>query len=143
MKPLKIITITLIITACHSTKKSTSVTTSEPSVSVAPPPTASVSGPAFRKPADGIYPPGNEELNAIKIQYADLTLEKLKEGHLLYTQGACINCHAAQNIYTYGETQWKQIMDNMALKARITEAQKDAVYKYVLAIKAAKQNWDK
>lgn len=131
---------TLIITACHSTKKSTTVTTSpslasEPATAIV---SVALAGHSLVKSTDGIYPPGNAELNAIKIQYADLTLEKLKEGHLLYSQGVCINCHAAQNIYTYGESQWKQIMDNMALKARITDAQKDAVYKYVLAIKAAK-----
>ena len=63
-------------------------------------------------------------------------MDKLKEGHTLYTAGACINCHNAKNIYRYNEEQWKGIIDNMAIKAHINDTQKDAVYKYVLAIKA-------
>jgi mono/diheme cytochrome c family protein len=64
-------------------------------------------------------------------------LEKLKEGHAIYTAGACINCHGAKNIYEFPEAQWKDILDDMAQRANISVDQKDAVYKYVLAIKAA------
>jgi hypothetical protein len=88
------------------------------------------------KPATGINAPTETDLTAIKAKYADVTMEKLKEGHLLYTEGACTNCHSAKNIYKRPESEWKHIIDEMAEKARITEAQKDAVYKYVLAMKA-------
>ena len=88
--------------------------------------------------ADGIYPPGNEELTAIQLQYKDVTLDKLKLGHSLYAESACISCHSAQSIYKYDTTQWINILDDMARKARISDEQKDAVYKYILAIKAAK-----
>ncbi len=62
--------------------------------------------------------------------------EKLKQGHAIYTAGACIKCHEAMSIYHFGETRWKDIIDDMAQKALIGDEQKDAVYKYVLAIKA-------
>lgn len=88
------------------------------------------------KPANGIYAPGNEELTAIQTQYKETTLEQLQEGHQLYTNGACVNCHGAKGIYQYDALAWKDIVTEMAKKARITAAQKDAVYKYVLAIKA-------
>jgi len=80
--------------------------------------------------------PGNEELTAIQVQYKDVTLEKLNEGHAIYTQGACINCHGAKNIYWFGEAQWKEIIEDMAQRSNISDVQKDAVCKYVLAIKA-------
>jgi len=127
--------ITLIIAACHSSKKSTAAPVVSTPVST---PAATTSTISFSVPrsGDGIYEPGTAELTAIQAQYADVTLEKLKEGHLLYTKGACINCHEAQSIYRFEESRWKGIMDDMAEKARMNEAQKDAVYKYVLAIKA-------
>ena len=91
----------------------------------------------------GIYPPRNEELSAIQKQYADATIETLKAGHVLYTVGACTECHGPQSIYKYSESQWKTIMDDMALKAQISAVEKDAVYKYVLAIKATQPNGTK
>jgi hypothetical protein len=123
------------ITACHSSKKSVTSAASSAPASTA---TTTTSANAFSvsRSVDGIYPPGNAELTAIQAQYADMTLDKLKEGHSLYTESACISCHAAQNIYAHGVAQWKDIIEDMARKARISDAQKDAVYKYVLAIKA-------
>lgn len=122
----------IISAACHTSKKTSTMAATE--VPAAPVTTSPVS----TKPADGIYPPGIDELIAIQVKYKEVTLEKLQKGHKLYTEGACINCHAAANIYMYGEYEWIGIMDNMARKARITDEEKDAVYKYVLAIKAAK-----
>jgi hypothetical protein len=123
--------VVLTIAACSSSKKSSSTTVS--SATSAP---SSTSALVFLKTADGIYAPGNEELAAVQVQYKEVTLQQLKEGHALYTQGACINCHGAINIYKFGETQWRNIVEDMAQRANITDVQKDAVYKYVLAIKA-------
>lgn len=135
---------TLLISACHSSKKSKGTASAAPAPSA---PTAAArpsfsttpvtTGPAFPPPVSKeIYEPRNEELVALQARYKDVTLETLKEGHAIYTKGACVNCHAAQSIYKYNDVHWKEIMDDMAEKARLTEAQKDAVYKYVLAIKA-------
>lgn len=130
------IPIAIGISACSSSKKiSTSTVSSTPASTTTT--TTSTNNFLFAKPADGIYAPGNEELTAIQAQYKDVTLDKLKEGHAIYTEGACINCHGAKNIYQNGEAQWKEIIEDMAQRAKISDAQKDAVYKYVLAIKAA------
>jgi mono/diheme cytochrome c family protein len=123
----------IIIAACGSSKK---VTTSATPPASAATPNAATEPMVFAKPANGIFAPGNEELAAVQTKHKDATMEQLKEGYVLYTQGACINCHGAKNIYSRGEEQWKDIIDNMAPKARISDVQKDAVYKYVLAIKA-------
>lgn len=132
----------IVISACSASKKSStsmastnSSHTTESSANSANT-TATANAPSVTKPANGIYAPGNEELTAIQAQYKEVTLEKLNEGHVIYTQGACINCHGAKNIYKRGEANWKEIIDDMARKAKISEEQKDAVYKYVLAIKA-------
>ena len=116
---------TVAISACSSSKKAatTSVTTTTAPFIVA-------------GSADGIYPPGNEELIAIQVKHKDVTLEKLREGYKIYTQGACVNCHTPQNIYAHSEDQWEGIVDDMSQKANIPDDQKEAVYKYVLAIKA-------
>lgn len=120
--------------ACHSTKKSIASTP-------APEPTQTTTTPSHSNPFPLVLPvegspaPGNEELIAIQKQYQDVTLEKLKEGHAIYTAGACMNCHGAAPIQQYEETQWKTIIDDMAQRANISETQKDAVYKYVLSIK--------
>ena len=124
--------------ACNATKKNARTiisTTSTPTPIPASPEIVSDNPFRFEHP-DGIHAPGTEELKAIQMQYNDITLEKLKEGHVLYTQGACIHCHTPQNIYDHDQAQWKSIIDDMALKAGISDVQKDAVYKYVLAIKA-------
>ncbi len=137
MKKLKL-TITAIstifIAACSSTRKSSATSTSSAPHTITTP--ASASPLILARPADGLQAPGNEELSAIQVQYKDVTLDKLNEGHLIYTQGACVKCHGAENIYKYGEVRWKEIIEDMAQKAMLSDAEKDAVYKYVLAIKA-------
>jgi len=127
---ITLIAITAIIIAACSTSKKTSKSTAP---SDANKPIASVSP----KPSNGVYTPGNDELTAIQVQYKEVTLEQLKFGHIIYTDGACTNCHGAKGIYKYDVANWKVIMDDMSIRAKLTDAQKAAVYKYVLAIKAA------
>ena len=147
MRKIKIISITLatcaviIISSCHSSKKSlTSAVPFVPVSAISNPDTTSATAsstlPLPSKSSDGIYEPGTEELTAIQVQFKDVTLNKLKQGHAIYTFGACIKCHSPVNIYKRPEAQWKNIIEDMAQKAEISEAQKDAVYKYVLSIKA-------
>ena len=131
MKATQITLIALIavcIAACSSSKKATT------STAISSP--ASTSPLVFAKPAEALFVPGSEELTAIQVQYKDATLALLMQGHAIYTQGACMNCHGANNIYQYGEAQWKDIVEDMAHRAMLSDVEKDAVYKYVLAIKA-------
>jgi hypothetical protein len=121
----------LVITiamACSTSKKTITATVSST-------PSSTTTLPLVL-PVEGIYPPGNEELLAIQMQFKEVTLAQLKEGHTIYTQGACINCHGANNIYLYEAVQWKSIVDDMASKAYLSATEKEAVYKYILAIKA-------
>ena len=125
----------MMVAACSSTKKA-----ARASVTPAPAPTTARTTSSntyfFSKPADGVHDPGNEDLAAIQLQYKDVTLAELKEGHALYTRGSCISCHHAKNIYELQEASIKDIIEDLAKKARMPDNEKDAVYKYVLAMKA-------
>jgi hypothetical protein len=139
----------LVIYACHTSKKSTtSITTSANSVNtttVATTTTATTPSVAVvkpPKPADGVYDPGEEELTAIQTQYPqykETTLPQLKEGYVLYAVSACKSCHGAENIYAYDDYRWMTILQDMSYKAKLTPPQKEAVTRYVFAIKAAKK----
>lgn len=118
-----------LIVACSTTKKTATAPKEAPSKTEAPKIAA--------KANDGIYEPGNDELMAIQTQYKETTLAQLKEGYAIYTAGACVGCHDAKNIYKRPTAQWKGIIDEMAEKARLSPTAKEAVYKYVLAIKAS------
>lgn len=136
---LSLITLTILfVAACHTSKK----TTTGPAVAITsteavPASTASNTPALVAKPANGIYEPGAEELKAIQARHSDVTLDKLKQGYILYAYSACISCHPAQNIYVYDEMKWQMIINDMAYRAKLAPEQTDAVLKYVLAIKAA------
>lgn len=87
------------------------------------------------KARNGVFEPGNEELTALQSKYKELNMQTLKEGYAIYI-GACTNCHNAKSIYDRPEESWQGIIDDMAPKAKLTATQKDAVYKYILSIKA-------
>ena len=130
----------LIIFACKASKKSTKTIASSPPVgpvSTNTPPAKPAPVVSVAKSADGIHAPGNEELSAIQMEYKEVTLEKLQEGYSIYKTGACIQCHSPKNIYKRDVTHWKDIVDDMSQRAGISGPQKDAVYKYVLSIKAS------
>jgi len=126
--------IAMFIIACNTTKKTTVTsisTTPAPVVSEVPNNTI----PFMFDNIDYVVP-GNEELNAIQKRLNTVTLEQLKQGHEIYTKGACINCHGPQSIKRFSNEQWKMIINDMAERSSLTNEQKDAVYTYVLAIKA-------
>lgn len=80
--------------------------------------------------------PGDAELKAIQVKYPNTTMAMLTEGHSIYT-GACTNCHGQKNIYKRSEGSWLHEIQDMSPKAKLTENQKDALTKYILAMKAA------
>lgn len=111
-KSLKLLTIVAIISltvACNSKKGTSS------SVSIVP---------------------TEVQLKAIQVKYPDVTMQTLTNGHAIYT-GACTNCHGMKNIYKRSEESWKHEVDVMAPKAKISDTQKDELFKYILAMKAS------
>ena len=140
MKNLNKILIALVvitIAACGTSKKSARSKGTTSTNAVESNNQVSQQGPyLLAPPPSDIKAPGNEELIAIQTQYKDATLENLKQGHVIYTETACVKCHVAQGIYKYDVITWKSIIDDMSAKAEISDLEKDAVYKNVMAIKA-------
>lgn len=131
MKTLKIVSLSALLglaIACGSSQSNVAATTPPP-----PPPAPTV---AVEKPDNGVHEPTQKEYLAIQEKYINVSLDQLKEGYKIYSQGACINCHEAKNIYKRSDEKWGHILDDMAEKARLSDSEKDAVTKYVFAIKA-------
>lgn len=91
-------------------------------------------GTSKKTPAPSITP-GEAQLTAIKVKFPEVTAQILSEGHSIYT-GACTNCHGQKNIFKRSEASWMHEIDDMSPKANLTAAQKDALTKYILAMKA-------
>ncbi len=108
---------TVLFFACNSSKKMQSTTATAPKVS------------------NGVPTPYQAQVDAIQTKYKDVTLQTLTSGHAIYV-GACTNCHRAKNINKFTEENWTKIMNRMTPKAKLTEAEKDQVTKYVMAVKA-------
>ena len=131
MKTLKIVSLSALLglaIACGSSQSNVAAT--------APPPPAPAPTVAVEKPDNGVHEPTQKEYLAIQEKYINVSLDQLKEGYKIYSQGACINCHEAKNIYKRSDEKWGHILDDMAEKARLSDSEKDAVTKYVFAIKA-------
>lgn len=92
--------------------------------------------------AEASLTPGDAEVKAIQTKYADVTLQTLNEGYAVYS-GPCTKCHGQKNIFSRTEQEWEKEINRMAPKAKITEVQKDALWKYILAMKAARPNQTK
>lgn len=126
----------IALVACTPAKKSTTTTETTTPVTTTTTPPVNKNFTFIQPSKDGVRAPGNEELTAIQAKFADITLAKLNEGYTIYTAGKCIDCHNPYPIYDFNTTRWKEIVDDMADRATLTVPQKDAVYKYVLSIKA-------
>ncbi len=120
-----------IIAACHSIKKTGTT------AAVTPAPNPVISAPVSEavKSKNGVFAPGEEQVNAVKIKYPDATLAVLNEGYTIYT-GACTKCHGTKSIYRISETSWPSIINDMSYEAKLTATEKDALTKYVFAVKA-------
>ena len=78
--------------------------------------------------------PGDVELTAGKTKFPNLTLVELTKGYSIY-HGACTNCHGAKNIPERSEEKWVDVLNAMAPKAKLSQEDKDAVWKYIMATK--------
>jgi nickel-dependent lactate racemase len=78
--------------------------------------------------------PNETMVTAAKAKFTNLTLEDLKKGHAIY-YSSCTRCHGAKKITKWNEKEWVGILDNMAQKAKLTSAEKDATWKYIMAVR--------
>jgi mono/diheme cytochrome c family protein len=96
----------LYLTACNTKKASTSSVSTEPT---------------------------EVQLIAAQTKFPQANMEDLKKGHDIY-YSSCSSCHKAKTITKETAEEWPGILDNMAKKAKISDEQKDAVYKYITGV---------
>ena len=77
--------------------------------------------------------PTDAQLTALKTKMPAATMDDLKKGHGVF-YGACTNCHGAKDVTGYTETDLKKVIDGMSQKASLSDTDKDAVWKYALAL---------
>ena len=82
------------------------------------------------------YTPGDAQLKAIQGVHPEVTAQTLKEGYDVY-MGPCTNCHGKKNMYKQTMEDWEKDINRMAPRAKITDAQKDALTKYVMSMRMA------
>jgi len=139
MKNIHIVLLAAVLTiaACKGKKNTTSTNTTTTNTSSN---NSTPVGPTMQpKSKDGLFEPGQEELTAVQAQFKDVNMDDLKNGYEIYNKGACVSCHGAKNIYKRPTDHWKGIIDDMAARAALSSSQKDAVFKYVMAIKATQK----
>ena len=58
--------------------------------------------------------------------------EALEKGRRIYT-GACTACHAADPVGKYSVPRWREIVDEMSERTKLTEADQVALLDYIAA----------
>ncbi|HOW30973.1 MAG TPA: cytochrome c [Bacteroidales bacterium] len=59
------------------------------------------------------------------------TLAELEQGRNLYVNN-CNKCHGLSKPESRTPEQWTKVLESMAPKAKLTDAQKELVYKYLV-----------
>lgn len=77
------------------------------------------------------------QLAAARTKFPNATEPEMKKGKEVYFGTSCTSCHGAKAITNVPAEEWPSIIDRMAIKAKITEEEKDAVLKYVTGVKGA------
>ena len=90
--------------------------------------TKSSSGSSIAK----IPEPNEPMLLVAQKKFAQATQESLKAGHSIYI-GQCTNCHGAKAVKSEPENEWVEIIDRMAVKAKLNASEKKQVLEYVLS----------
>jgi len=76
--------------------------------------------------------PTASDLTAVQARIPEATMNDLSQGHSIF-YGACTKCHGAKDVTGYNEEKLKNVIDRMSKKAKLTDPEKDAVWKFALA----------
>lgn len=76
----------------------------------------------------------NKDLAYAQNRWPGTTADMLKNGESLYYT-KCNRCHGLNEPTDFSEQRWNHVMDEMAPKANLTDAQRDEVFKYLIARK--------
>lgn len=114
---LLLITCAAVMACTPKTAKSTAATA--PGVAAAP-----------------IPEPTETHVTAAQTRFPGVTLTVLKKGREIYN-GPCMGCHGDAGIMRRDDKQWEDVLNAMAPKARLSPEDKDAVWKYIMAVRLA------
>ena len=79
--------------------------------------------------------PMENQLAAVNARFPNSTLAELELGKSIYT-GACTKCHGTRDVTVYTEPRLLEIVDVMAVKAKITPEEKLALIKFAVGVRA-------
>ncbi len=79
-----------------------------------------------------IVKPTDTELVVAKKRWPDATLQTLTDGHAIYTT-KCNTCHGVFKIAKFSETKWEHEITDMAPKAKLSDAEKETLRRYILS----------
>jgi mono/diheme cytochrome c family protein len=77
--------------------------------------------------------PTEAQLTALKTKMPAATMDDLKKGRSIF-YGACTNCHGAKDVTGYTEADLQKVVNGMSQKASLSDPDRDAVWKYALAV---------
>ncbi|MBS1646165.1 MAG: hypothetical protein JST67_02365 [Bacteroidetes bacterium] len=90
--------------------------------------------------ANSASPTEEQMVTAAKTKYPNATLASFKQGHDVYYGAACTKCHNPKKISHLSEGEIPGVIADMAQKAKISDAERDAVLSYVTGVKIAGGN---
>ena len=65
-------------------------------------------------------------------------VSKLERGRQLFVR-RCIECHTLPPIWKYSREDWPKIVNDMAHRASLDPAEREAVVAYILAVRASER----
>jgi len=77
--------------------------------------------------------PTTADLGRVSSRYPGLTLAELQQGRDVY-QSRCGSCHVLYQPSQHGPSEWPHLIGEMAQRAKLTEADRNRVERYLVAL---------
>lgn len=76
--------------------------------------------------------PEASELSFAQKRWPDITQASLDEGQTIYNT-RCNKCHRLKKIENFSEAEWEKEIIKMSPKAKLTDAERESMRRYILA----------
>lgn len=76
--------------------------------------------------------PSDAELTVAQKRWTDATNQSLSDGYMIFTT-RCNKCHSLKNIPKRTEASWEKTLAKMAPKAKLTDAEKETLKRYIFS----------
>ena len=75
----------------------------------------------------------NTDISHAAAIFPGATLASLNEGKMHY-ENNCGKCHGLKNTKSYDEAEWRKIVPDMAIKAKVNAQTEDLILQYVVTM---------